>query len=354
MKKDIRHSWILFWTLSMLFLVLCIGTNVMAESGSLDPDRQSGKKYRQVSRSVLSEKEGARLMIGSSLEVDLPSETDGDTDLDIEDTENRYTIPTADMFLQFDKIGKISLGKGETASQVITKTDLSGTDLSGYYGMDDQSSGIFFYDSGTPLANDAFQRWMDDSGKKGPKDRLRYDTPNFKGFNASFSTFSNQDQEQKADSAAYDAALSYSGRAGEVTMAAAIAYAEHPADEDDVKNRHVNGSASVAFSGFSITLAAGNEEAESDAHDSKMFYYGKLGYAMEFWQIGPTAFAIDYGRYEKIAGDDDPSKTMGIMLVQKIQDWSSEIYAGFRISEEQEGIDTEAVNALMFGTRIEF
>lgn len=360
MQKDSRHRWIIFWSLSMLVLLLGSGTNVMAGDDSLNSGIKSGKQYRQHSRAVLSEKEGERLLVGSSLAIELPSETvdefSGEPS-DGEDSNSRFLIRTADMFLQFEKIGKISLGQGETASQILTRTDLSGTDLSGYYGMDDTVSGIFFYDGEASKAEAPLQRWLDDSSGNAHKDRFRYDTPNLNGFSASFSTFSNQDQEQKTGKAAYDAALSYSGRAGELEMAAAIAYAEHPSDENEAKERHLNGSASVAFSGFSITVAAGNEDDETEARDSKAFYYGKLGYSMEFWKIGPTALAIDYGRFEKKAGDADPSKTMGIMFVQKIQDWSSEIYAGFRTSEEpegQEGIDAEAVNALMFGTRIEF
>ena len=254
MKKDIRVIWIIFYTLIIPAFLLALGTDVMADADSLNSGNKSGRIYRHSNQTVLSDKGEERVWVGSSLEVDLPADAGGEATAP-EDTDKQFTIRTADMFLQFEKIGKISFGQGETASQVISQIDLSGTDFSGYYGMDNQSSGIFFYDSeATAISNPTFSQLSDTTEAKSRKDRLRYDTPSFNGFSASFSRLSDQDREIKTGEAAYDAALSYSGGNGDLAMAAAVAYSAHPADTQDGKDRLVKGSASLAFSGFSIQL----------------------------------------------------------------------------------------------------
>jgi hypothetical protein len=186
------------------------------------------------------------------------------------------------------------------------------------------------------------------------ENRIRYDTPVFSGVGVALSTVTDPNSDLEVRSA-YDAAIRYSGMAGDVAVAAAIAYSAHPSDQMDGKDRLVNGSASVAFSGFSFTFAAGNETVDSHTQEEKKFYYGKAGYTMEFWNIGQTALAIDYGQYKDAKNKEDETKTMGLMFVQKLQDWSSEIYAGFRTHDlDHESADYDAVNELAIGTRISF
>ena len=345
------------WTFSVLW-VLGIGTPVVADSDSSGTEKTCVKLYRQVNRAVFNEKEGERLMVGSAIEVDLPSDAGNEFNYDmsdIENADNRCDIRWADLFLQFDKIGKLSFGQGDTASEVVSQIDLSGTDLIGYYGADDQESGIFFYDKEiAPLSDTAMGSLIGGPDGHNRKDRFRYDTPKFSGVGVAISTFAEQDQDLNTKPA-YDAALSYSGKSGDISMAAAIAYSAYPSDQKDGRENLLNGSASIAFSGFSITLAAGNERSDIEGHDSKQFYYGKVGYTIEFWQLGQTALAIDYGQYNEVRNEEDEAKTVGIMFVQQLQDWSTEIYAGFRThAMDREDTDADAVNALTIGTRIRF
>jgi hypothetical protein len=342
----------------MVFFCVTVETPAMAGSASTEAETSGVQLYRQVNQSVLKEKGGERFTIGSEIEIDLPSNADNGFNDETSNAElagNGPAFRQADLFLKYDKIGKLSFGQGETASQILSQIDLSGTDLTGYYGGKDQGSSIFFYDTNfSRLSDSAGGDMMGYLNGNRRKDRFRYDTPRFLGWGVAISTFADQDQDLK-NTPAYDAALSYSGSAGDIDMAAAIGYAAHPSDPENGDANVVNGSASVAYSGFSITLAAGNEQHSDGGYESKKFYYGKLGYAMEFWQIGQTALVIDYGKYSEVSQEEDKAKTMGIMFVQKIQDWSSEIYAGFRTQDmEHEGAEYDAVNALTVGTRINF
>lgn len=383
MKKAIQDRRIIFWTLLTILLASWIGPNASAEPVVSGSDKASVELYGQVNRALLYADDGDEgslfhvdnsnsstrvglngkasrdgLTVGSKFEVELQSNASSDVnqeDPNTSDDDTHFGVRHADLFLQFDRFGKISFGQGDTASNGASEVDLSGTGIIGYSGTADMAGGIFFYDSESEILSDVtVGQVISNLDGNSRKDRLRYDTPSFSGLGFALSTFTDENSENKSKSA-YDAAIRYSGRTGEVTMAAAIAYSAYPSDQKDGKEKRVNGSASIAFSGFSFTFAAGNETLDSDPHDAKTFYYGKLGYTMEFWRIGETALAIDYGLYTDIEKQEDEAKTMGLMFVQKLQDWSTEIYAGFRSHDlEREGADYDAVNALMIGTRIRF
>jgi hypothetical protein len=359
MKRDTRSLGIIFGALLMFFFTSNSGSPVMAEPDSASMDSAGVQRYRQVNQATLYEMNGEPLTFGSTFEVDLPS--NGNRELDPEASETltadtQMDVHRAELFFHFDKIGKISFGQGDTASSGVSEVDLSGTSIIRYGGTGDLADSIFFYDRDVAATlgareSDGGNGYLDNSDHKV---RIRFDTPTFSGLGASFSTFADQHADYDAKST-YDAAIKYRVKAGDVDVAAAIAYSAHPSDQMDGRERLVNGSASVAFSGISFTFAAGNESLENDTHDTKKFYYGKAGYTMEFWNIGQTALAIDYGQYNDANNKADETKTMGFMFVQKLEDWSSEIYAGFRTHDlDHERAEYDAINAMIFGTRINF
>lgn len=371
------------WLILMYFFALWLAASAIAEPVSSGGDKAMVQLYGQVNRAILyaddgdtsalyqvdndnsstrvglnGKAKGDGLTVGSKFEVELQSNASNKVSQEepnTDDGDSHFGIRHADVFFEFDKIGKISLGQGDTASNSASEVDLSGTGIIGYSSTSDLAGGIFFYDKDVDAISGAkVGDVISNLDGNSRKDRIRYDSPTFSGLGVAVSTFADQNADAEAKSA-YDAAIRYSGKAGDVTMAAAIAYSTYPSDQIDGKERLVNGSASAAFSGFSITFAAGNESLDNDTRDSKNFYYGKVGYAMEFWNIGQTALAIDYGQYNDVKTKEDEAKTMGIMFVQKLQDWSTEIYAGFRTHNlDREGADYDAVNAMMIGTRIKF
>jgi hypothetical protein len=356
MNKDIRIIRIIFYAFWAFLFLSNSGVPVMAESASAGTGKTAEQQCKQVNLAVSYEMNGEPLTIGSKFEV--PSNANiefNDVAPDLADTDGQTGVRVADLFFQFDKIGRISIGQGDNARNGATGVDLSGTGVVGYAGAGDLAEGIFFYDKESDFISclkggDVISN--PDGGIR--KDRIRYDTPVFSGVGVALSTVTDSNSDLEVRST-YDAAIRYSGMAGDVAVAAAIAYSAHPSDQMDGKERLVNGSASVAFSGFSFTFAAGNETVDNDTRDGRKFYYGKAAYTMEFWNIGQTALAIDYGQYKDAKNREDETKTIGLMFVQKLQDWSSEIYAGFRTHDlDHESADYDAVNELAIGTRINF
>jgi hypothetical protein len=114
------------------------------------------------------------------------------------------------------------------------------------------------------------------------------------------------------------------------------------------------------FGGFSVTVAAGQKEysnvAATDA-DSESYYYGKLGYIADFWSVGTTAFAIDYGKYDEFDHiKDGKASTYAFYIVQNLKDWGTELYTGYRIHtlDDLAGTQFDDIGAFFLGMRLKF
>jgi hypothetical protein len=202
------------------------------------------------------------------------------------------------------------------------------------------------------------------------KDRLRYDSPKFSGLQISASTFEEDITDNAAGAvspthkSAYDIALKYAGKFGDnMKLAAAVAYSDYPSDDSaNSKDKLVNGSVSVLFSGISVTAAAGQMDYQTVAvgdPDSGKFYYGKLGYMAKFTEAGTTAFAVDYGKYDEVSlVKDDEASTYALYAVQNLDAYSTELYAGYRLYKLEDRAATgekfDDIGALFLGARIKF
>lgn len=253
------------------------------------------------------------------------------------------------------RFGTLYLGKGSTASDTTSERDLSGTDVIGYSSIADMSGGILFYDDvqnelttttiGTVFSNfDGLSR----------RNRIRYDSPEFMGFTAGGSLLSDGG----------DVSLKYATKWGEDwKFAAAIAYADPQAIDDNTDNQY-NGSASILHSsGVNLTLAAGSKNLVDGLFnpngtfrdDDPSFYYGKLGYRTKWFEIGESRFSADYMYSENLAQDNDEAKSFGIQMVQDFSDWGSELYLGYRLHKlDRDFSDYKDINSLMSGVRVKF
>ena len=71
--------------------------------------------------------------------------------------------------------------------------------------------------------------------------------------------------------------------------------------------------------------------------------------------LGPTSFAVDYGAYDEIAQNNDEATTFGVMFVQSLSDWGTEIYGVARKYKlTRPGSLLEDVDAAMIGARFKF
>jgi len=254
-----------------------------------------------------------------------------------------------DAYVKSQKFGKLSLGKGDTASNNISEIDLSGTAVIGYSDPNVFSGGIIFYDNNAgSLSTVEVSNVFNNFDGLSRDDRIRYDSPVFSGFMASTSATSGDGG---------DLAVRYNSKLGDFKIAAGMAWA-NPNNEDvsaDVDSQ-LSGSASILHSsGFNLTLAAGQRDYDLSGRDDPTFYYAKLGYRKGFFSVGESRFSIDYATNDDVAQNKDEAKSFGFQFVQDFSKWGTECYLGYRNYDlDRSGTDFNDIDAVMSGVRVKF
>ncbi len=287
------------------------------------------------------------LQLGTNFEVQFESNSTADVSQEDEQGQgpNNFTERKIELFVRSKTYGKVSLGQGDTASNGTSEQDLSKTGVIAYSGVTDMAGGIEFVDDDGNLTGISIGDVFSNLDGLSRDDRVRYDTPTFAGFTLGTSWGADD---------AFDVALRYANEFGGIRVAAAVAYAD-PEDSGDLDER-INGSASVLHTptGLNLTFAAGQDDLDVGDNDP-VFYYVKLGWIANFFNIGPTAFAIDYGYSEEIALEDDEAQTYGLFAVQHLSDWGAELYTGVRNYDlDTDVTDTDDVFVWMTGARFKF
>lgn len=289
---------------------------------------------------------GGELEIGARFEVQFESNSSAEVSQKSGSIGgDGFTERHLDFFLQSKRWGKLSIGQGDTASNETSEVDLSGTALAGYSDTDTVAGGMFFFDKAThslsPATVGSVFNNMDGLSRR---DRLRYDTPEFSGFVLSTSA---------ADTNAEDIALWYRRTFPGFKLAGAVAYANPGSTSVD---NQLNGSVSILLdNGFNATFAAGSQYLRTSGRDDATFNYVKLGYIQKYFDIGPTALSVDYGRHKDVVRNGDEADAYGFQFVQNLTDWRTEFYLVYRnLNLDRTGEDFEDINAVMGGGRIKF
>ena len=283
------------------------------------------------------------LTVGTAIEVQFESNSTAKvSQLDETASTDSFTQRRLEVFFDNKQYGKLWIGQGWNASEGSSEVDLSGTALAGYSDMSVLAGAILFRDSGGSLSMTNVGSVFNNMDGSGRADRIRYDTPAFGGFVLSAGVIEKD---------AWDAAMNYTADYDGTQVAGAIAYSDPSSDTVDSQ---VNGSVSVRLhGGIILTLAAGEQSATSGPDPS--FYYAKLGYQTRMNNFGTTSFSIDYNVAEDVDVAGDEATGVGLQLVQKIDNWSTEAYFGWRTYElDRVGSDLQDINAFLAGARIKF
>jgi predicted porin len=296
------------------------------------------------------------ITIGTRMEFEYQSNPSNEVNQDDKDPDGTsFDDRWVDAQFTSKRFGKLYLGKGSTASDGTSEMDLSGTSVVGYASVEDMAGGILFYNDATDTlsATDVASVFNDFDGLS-RRNRVRYDSPDFWGFQLSASLLSDGG----------DVALRYAAKWGEDwEFAAAVAYADPQAISDTVDNQY-NGSASILHSsGLNLTVAGGIQDLDSGAlnlngtkrDDDPTFYYAKLGYRAKWFKVGETRFSVDYARNDDVVQDGDEAKSVGFQAVQDFPEWGTEYYLGYRWYDlDRQQVDYKNINALMTGVRVKF
>lgn len=241
-------------------------------------------------------------------------------------------------YLSHRRYGRVSIGYGPTASDGTSESDLSGMTVISRSRVRDLAGGLSFAGGG-PKVKEVFNNF----DGLGDSARTRYDSPRL--FNIALSTSLTDDGD-------LDLAARWEDRIDSRRIAAAASFVKR---EDGVEQVSVSASA-LWESGLNITgVIAGQRADERDP----FLLYGKVGWLIAPFDIGPTAFGIDAAFNKNVHLNGDKATTVGLFFVQTINRQgvfhAIDLYAGARIHRlETKAIDYKDLYATMIGVRFRF
>lgn len=259
----------------------------------------------------------------------------------------RFQERKMEVWLEAKGLGRLWLGQGDTASNVMTEVDLSGTANFGLYSDVGATFGGIGFARETGLgAVPTVNAAMPNYDGLSRDDRIRLDTTSISGFTASIGATNNGNN---------DAALRYAGKFGGTSVAGTVGYVDF-SDSVAATSDLIGGSASVRLAnGFSVTFATASLDFRAAGRESGSFLYGKLGYATKFSPIGETAFSVDYYDGSDTFANGSEAVAYGVSLVQQLDAINSTLYLSVRNHEyDVTGSEFDDVFGIMTGARFRF
>jgi hypothetical protein len=268
-----------------------------------------------------------------------------------EGNENEIVIRYNNVYIESEKLGRITLGQGSTAadgaSEVVLGNSIRNSDIQHGVAFSLRlSDGTSFSTLGTVAQN------LDG----GRDDVIRYDSPSIYGFILSASW---------GDNDYADVALRFKKEWNSVRIAAAIAYQwDETNDASTTLTSPLNddfevlsGSVSVMHipTGIYGAFAAGEKDFESATTSDPSFWYAQLGIEKKWLPYGSTTVYGEYGEYSDFIEDFDTTR-WGLGVVQKFDSAALELYAiaAFYSFDDEIAESPEDLSTIMIGSRIKF
>lgn len=301
------------------------------------------------------------LTVGSNFELQWQANPSDKVSMAEESISGQFVERLLEMYVDSKPFGKFSLGKGKMSSDDSAEADLSGTELAGQSGVARIGGGLKFNGPASLdptvdkdgkvvdkrlAVSDVFDQ-MDGLSKR---NRVRYDTPKFAGFGIGVSA---------GEKDMTDATLTYTGQFSGTKLQGALAWANPGSGKN---YSQIDGSLSALFDfGLSLTVASGTRDMDNlpAGGDDPVYTYGKIGWKCDnLLPVGSTAFSLDYGVYENIKHQDkdEQGTAYGLQLVQKLSDYSTELFAAWRNYklDDKTSADYDDISIIMAGARIKF
>ena len=272
------------------------------------------------------------------------SQLDDEPDWDFPAT----NVRKAEVAFANEHFGKLWLGQGSMASDGTAEVDNSGTSVIAYSSLSDTAGGYFFRFAGDDLSDITVGSSFSNFDGLGRKLRVRYDTPTFHGFG--LRTSYGEDALAGLNNPLYDVAAVYGGEFEQLDLDAAIGFSRNEGSDTDILSGSISGLHKP--SGLSLTLAGGREY--NDSVEGR-YGYVKLGYQHEFFDIGSTAFSVDYYFGNDIAAAGSDSTSVGLAAVQNIDQYNLQLWALWRgYDYDDNNADYDEGQAVFGGAIVKF
>ncbi len=286
------------------------------------------------------------LTVGTRIEVAIAPNESSEVSQDNEDeSDDFFDQRWAEVSLDSKRFGKLSLGKGDTASNNSAEVDLSKTDITHYSSIADVAGGLLFRQTnGDTLTDVSVSDAFNNLDGLSRKNRVRYDTPTFYGFHLATSAVSDQ---------RYDGSLWWGGQGYGFKAAGAAAVAFPNEDDTDFQ---YDGSFSLLHedTGLNLTLSAGLKERDNQGDEEN--FYAKAGWLTTFFSFGETGFGVDYTRSLNFPTGRDDGYSVGAAAVQQFEEYGTEIYLQYRLYSLDRDVEpsVQDINVGTIGARVKF
>ena len=285
------------------------------------------------------------LTVGTRIELAIAPNESSEVSQDDEESGDFFDQRWAEVSLDSKRFGKLSLGKGSTASDGSAEVDLSKTDIILYSSVADPAGGLLFRQTnGDTLTDVSVSDAFNNLDGLGRKSRLRFDTPTFYGFRLAGSLVSDQ---------RYDASLWWGGQGYGFKAAGAVAFADPNEDNTDFQ---YNGSFSLLHedTGLNLTLSAGLRERDNQGDEES--FYAKVGWLTRFFSFGETGFGVDYTCSLNLPTGRDDGYSVAAAAVQQFEEYGTEVYMQYRLYSLDRDVDpsVQDINVGTIGARVKF
>jgi len=321
----------------------------------------SRSRVRWVAKGTLNE----NVTAGAMIEMDIPlsnqrnamtlQAASGTPVGSADGTESAYTTSWGErhqfVWVNHKKMGKISLGNTNAASNGRSETTFSGTNMTDTSGMSNWGGGIAFLDitngaaspcvSSVPPAN-AFTN-LDGRSRT---DVLRYDTPRFAGLALATSYIAGGDWDIGAD---------YRAKFGGVKVRIQGQYNNSGATSTSVRSSASFSATALHDSGVNATIAYGEQDLQTLSRDNPNFVYFNVGYKAKIFGIGGTNFSVGWNRTSELVANNTESTGVSVTVAQIISPIGANMILSYRnYSYDTSTATFEDIDVIALGTVFNF
>ncbi len=267
----------------------------------------------------------------------------GNSDLDLRF--RRQELRKFEAIVATPNLGTFSAGQGSIATDGSGEADFSGTDVAAYSDLTDLAGSQVFRTTAGAASGFSVRSGFG-SFDGGRRFRIRYDSPSFNGFGlaatAGIEILTRGDSNEY-----YDLGLTYDKDYGDFRLAGRLGYSVRGRAEELLV-----GSLAYLHKPTGINLAVGAGQQQQGDDD---YVYVKAGVIRNWLDIGSTAFSVDYydGSNFGVTGSD--SQSVGLAVVQKIDQANLELFATYRMFELSDvGVGLRDLDVTLIGARWSF
>jgi len=298
----------------------------------------TGSRLRWIAKGTVSE----TVTTGAMIEMDVPG-SNNEASLTLNDgirpdnaTEGAsavsWTIRQQFVWVNHKRMGKLSLGQTNTASNGRSETTFSGVNMAADSGGVTYGKGIRFIETSNAtksISATAVNAVFTNLDGRSRNDVLRYDTPRFGGMALAVSAITGGDWDVGAD---------YRAKAGAIKVRIQAQYNNTSASSGTAEGTWSMSGAALHDSGLNGAISFGRQENKAAGQDDEPKYVDfDIGYRAKILATGPTNFSLNVQHSDSVSANNSEARSVGVSAAQIF----SSIGASMAVTYKNYSFDTD-------------